>query len=386
MRVHVVDPPLFTLPYDTHFCHALAEAGAEVTLVGRGLRAYEKLNGIPFAFRPLFYRHGEAGADAWRTSPARRLLKGIEHLAGLRGLLALAAEERPDIVHLQWFVLPAIDRQALRHLGRRAGLVLTVHDSQTFHGARHASRLQLLGNRAARLIFDHYVVHTGRTRDTLRALGIEDRRISVLPHPPLPLAPAATPAVLPPAGGHAPRILFFGSIKRYKGVDVLIEAGLRLAAAGRDFVIDIAGRPFEPMDALRARIAAAGAEHHFRLDLRYIPNEALTAYLAAADLVVFPYRQIDASGALALAVEAGRPIVASELGVFAEEPARRHLRLVPPGDPAALAAALEPLIASDAARRALAGETARLRAAMPSWRDFAQACLAVYRDLGRTAA
>ena len=40
MKVFVVDPPLFTLPYDVHFSRALAAAGAEVELIGRPLRGY----------------------------------------------------------------------------------------------------------------------------------------------------------------------------------------------------------------------------------------------------------------------------------------------------------------------------------------------------------
>ena len=52
MRVFVVDPPLFTLPYDRHFAQALAHRGAEVTLVGRPLRTFETLGVEPFRFRP----------------------------------------------------------------------------------------------------------------------------------------------------------------------------------------------------------------------------------------------------------------------------------------------------------------------------------------------
>ena len=379
MRVHVVDPALFTVPYDTRFCRALAEAGAEVMLIGRGLRSYEEVDEQGFAFRPLFYRRSENAVDTWQTSAPRKILKGLEHLSGMRALERLAAQERPDIVHLQWFVLPVVDRYFLRRIGRQAGLVLTVHDSQSFHGSKNSSWLQLLGDREARLLFDHYVVHTEQTRDTLRGLGIEDSRISTIPHPPLPLAEAG-PRAQPAAAGPV-RVLFFGSIKHYKGIDVLVDAGLSLAAAGVDFVIDVVGRPFEPVDELQAKIAAAGKERQFRFDLRYIPDEALADYLQAADLVVFPYRKIDASGALALAIEAEKPIVASEIGVFAEAPARQHLRLVTPEDVGELARALKELIESPAARETLRQQTRQLKAGMHTWPEFAEKCLAVYKRL-----
>ena len=66
----------------------------------------------------------------------------------------------------------------------------------------------------------------------------------------------------------------------------------------------------------------------------------LARYLLNSDVIVFPYRNIDASGALALAVQAGKPIVASATGVFAEPPAKDCLCLVPSEDAQALAQAL----------------------------------------------
>ena len=385
MRVHVVDPPLFTLPYDQHFCRALAAAGAEVTLIGRGLRTYEEIGPEPFAFAPLFYRRSENAATDWRTSRMRQALKGAEHLLGLRALQLLAGRDRPDIVHLQWFVLPFFDRFLFRRLGRDAGLVLTVHDSISLHGARNASRLQLVGDREARLMFDHFIVHTEQTRIHLGELGVDAAKVTVLPHPPLSLATAYSTVPAAQREG-PPQVLFFGSIKGYKGVDVLVDAGLALAAEGRDFVINVAGRPFDPVDALEAKIAAAGADRHFNFDLRYIPENDLADYVRTADLIVFPYRRIDASGALAVAIEAGKPVIASEIGVFAEEPTRRHLRLVQPGDPVSLAQALRELIGDPAARATLAEGTQALKAGMRAWPDFAQACLAVYEQVRRRAA
>ena len=102
--------------------------------------------------------------------------------------------------------------------------------------------------------------------------------------------------------------------------------------------------------------------------------------------MVFPYRRIDASGALAVAIEAGKPVVASEIGVFAEEPTRRHLRLVRPGDPTDLARALGELIGDPAARASLAAGMQALKAGLRSWPDFAQACLQVYERVRRRPA
>lgn len=388
MRVLVLDPPLFTLPYDLHFARALAEAGAEVSLVGRPLRPYEAIDpAAPVPFRPLFYRRAEARQGAWRTSRATQALKALEHALGWRAVERLVAATRPDVVHLQWLVLPAIDGLFLRRIKRRAPLVLTVHNaSLTAHGAaslvgRLGAALQEAGQRRLLGLFDRFLAHTEQTRAQLVRAGVEPARIEVLAHPPLELAPAPPPA--PKRPGAPVRILFFGAIKGYKGVDVLVEAGIRLMQGAPGCRIDIVGRPFEDLAPQRALIEAAGLGDRFGLDLRYVPDEDLARYLAAADIAVFPYREIDASGAFALAVAHGLPVVASAIGVFREEPAARHIRLVPPGDAGALAEALRELVTDEAARARLAAGSRALQASLVPWRGFAERCLALYAAIAR---
>jgi glycosyltransferase involved in cell wall biosynthesis len=386
VRVLGVDPSLFTLPYDRAFCGALGRAGADVTLVGRPLRPYETLADERFGFAPLFYRDTAEREVGWRTSRLGRLRKGLEHVSGLRALTALATEQAADIVHFQWLMLPLLDRIALGRLRRRAGLVLTVHNAElTTHSSsavigRLGAVLQSLGQSDAVMAFDRYIAHTSKTVGQLESLGISAERILLLPHPPLDLdTPPPLPSSLPDDGRRD--ILFFGAIKPYKGVDVLIEAGITLAASRRDFRITIAGRPFQPMDELKARIEAAGAAEAFRFDIDYLPDGRLAGYLAEAAIVVFPYREIDGSGALALAARFGKPIVASRVGVFAETPVEDHVELVPAADAPALAATLAGLLDTPDRLRALARRSAALQAELPSWPTFAAACHATYEAI-----
>jgi glycosyltransferase involved in cell wall biosynthesis len=372
VRVLVVDPSLYTLPYDRAFCRALAAAGAEVTLVGRPLRAGEHLAAEGFAFVPLFYRVGE------RAGRLQRLVKGAEHGLGLLALARLVHRLRPRIVHLQWLVLPLLDRLLLARIGREAGLVVTVHNSASYHGS--ASRLRVRGERAALRRFDAWVAHTERTRAHLAGLGVPAARVRLLPHPPLDLAPPGTVAP-PPAAPGMRTLLLFGALKPYKGVDVLIRAALLLARTRRDFRVALVGRPAMDLAPLLAEISAAGLADRLVLDLRFLPEPDLGAWLRAADLALFPYHDIDGSGALVAAAQAGLPIVASAVGGFTEPPVRDHVLLVPPGDPAALAAALDRLLGDPAALARLATQSRGLAAALPSWDRFAAACLELYATL-----
>ncbi|GBD44953.1 GDP-mannose:glycolipid 4-beta-D-mannosyltransferase [bacterium HR40] len=378
----LLDPSLFTLPFDIHFARGLAAEGAEVHLAGRPLRPYERLAGEPLIFHPLFYRLGERGAVGWHPSQARRALKGLEHLFGYLRLARLIAGTGIGVLHVQWLLLPLLDRPLLSRLRSRVRLFLTVHNADLLAhsvevvAGRFVRLLQAVGRRELLALFDGFIAHTEKTTDHLSRLGIERRRILLLPHPPLALAPGLLAATGKADG--PPHILFFGAIKPYKGVDVLVEAALRLVARGRLFTLTLAGRPYFDLAPLLARVQAAGARDRFRFELDYVPDERLDGLLRQADLVVFPYREIDGSGALALAASYGKAIVASRIGVFAEPPVADRVALVEPEDVDGLAAVLDRLLADPAARAALARRAAGLAAELGDWRAYARACLAFY--------
>lgn len=378
MKVFIVDPPLFTLPYDVHFARALAAAGSTVDLIGRPLRGYERVQDESFRYRPLFYRLTEPGRG-WQTSRAAKLLKAVEHGGGLWSLQRLVAAERPDVVHVQWLVLPTLERPMLRRIRRQAGLFLTVHNaSLAAHSADAVvggvgAAAQRFGRRDILGEFDGFIAHTEQTRAHLERAGIPAERICVIGHPPL------TPGELPTVQGDGTvRILFFGSIKPYKGVDILVRAALQLLPSRPDCRIDVVGRPFASLDAERQAVSEAGLAGRFGFDLRFIPDEDLARYLAAADITVFPYREIDASGAFALAVAAGKPVVASALGVFAEQPAASAISLFPTENVDALAGALARLVDDAGERRAAAERVRALAVTLDSWPDFAKDCAGFY--------
>lgn len=384
MKVLVVDPPFFTLPYDLHFSRALAAAGAEVELIGRPPRRYEAVGTEPFPIRPWFYRLAEGKGDSWRTSRATKVLKAAEHAWGWWTVSRAVQRDRPDVLHLQWFVLPAVDGLFLRRVARTVPLFLTVHNaSLVAHSAASVigglgARLQQMGQGDLLGLFTGFIAHTEQTRAHLVELGVAPERIRILAHPPLDLA--ATSELRTTDEDREVRILFFGSIKPYKGVDVLVRAGIELLRRTPGCRIDIVGRPFADLEPERALVAAAGLEHRLGFDLRYIPDEDLAGYLSAADIVVFPYREIDASGAFALAVAAGKPVVASAIGVFSEPPASERIRLVPPDDPPSLARALAELVGDPAARARLAEGSRAMRQTLVSWDAFASQCMAFYHE------
>jgi glycosyltransferase involved in cell wall biosynthesis len=109
-------------------------------------------------------------------------------------------------------------------------------------------------------------------------------------------------------------ILFFGQIKDVKGLDILIEAIPAVARESSDVTLLIAGRPWKNDFSLYERlIDNLGIRNRCALHIRYIPNEELALYFAAADVVVLPYRRIYQSAVILMAMSYGRAVVVSDL-------------------------------------------------------------------------
>src|SRR5947208_2892828 len=124
--------------------------------------------------------------------------------------------------------------------------------------------------------------------------------------------------------------------------DVVLDAWRAVSGAE----LWIVGMPRMDIGSLRERASA-----NVRFVPRFVTDLELPAFFRRADLVVLPYREIDQSGVLYTALAFGKPIIASAVGGFSEIDA---LRLVPPGDAAALAEAIADLLARPEERDRLA--------------------------------
>jgi glycosyltransferase involved in cell wall biosynthesis len=232
-----------------------------------------------------------------------------------------------------------------------------------------------------------------------RTLGREFRAISILGEwhrerlkRQLRLPDDFTVAVIPDGGGDAdhpvergdarqklsiahdgPLLLFFGMLRRDKGIEDLIEAVSRVP--GDDWRILIAGFPMDyTADEIQALVTKHGVRDKVILRLDYIDDSEVALYYYASDAVVFPYPSLYTGGSGPLmkgACTYGRPIIASdvsELGRLVRESDLGFLSA--PDDPASLAACIQDfLMLSDdgklqMAKRALALGRANSWAAM----------------------
>lgn len=366
MRVQIVDPAAQTPPFDRSLAAALARAGAEVELWTSHFVHGEPPAAEGYAVREEFYRRSSRLASG---SLRRRALGLAEHLPGM--LRHRRAARGADLVHYQWLALPALDAGLLP---RGPKLVMTTH------GFLRGAEGGRIARRALRRM-DAAVALSRYGAERLRASGaIDPQRIHVIPHGALDYLTRMPERPLPAelAAAEGPVILCFGLIRPYKGVDVLLRAFARLEGAE----LWVVGRPLG-VDETELHDLAARAPGPVRLVTRFVSEGEAAAVFRRADIVALPYRDVEQSGVLYTALAFGKAIVASAVGGFPEVLGEHGAgRLVPAGDPEALAGALAELVAAPAERERLAA-AARAAAHGPySWERVAARTLALYRELG----
>src|SRR2546421_3584607 len=279
MRIQLVDPSAFTPPYDHALAAALARAGAHVELVTSrflyGDVPREDGCRVPEPFYRLTGRRGLGGRG-------RMALKLAEHVPDMLRYRRLAG--RADLVHYQWLTVQPLDVHLLPPKRPR---VLTAHDVLP----REPRPGQLAATRRLLHKMDAGVVHSEHGAARLRdELGLDPGRIRAIPHGAfdyLTRLPAESP--LPPelAEVEGPVVLFFGLLRPYKGIDVLVDAFRSV----KDAELWIVGNPRMPTGPLHE---VAGP--NVRFVERFVTDPEIPAFFRRADLVALPYRQTDQPG------------------------------------------------------------------------------------------
>jgi glycosyltransferase involved in cell wall biosynthesis len=322
----------------------------------------------------------------------RRVLKLAEFVVNLAALTVRFLVAPPDVVHVQYLAMlrsrAPLDLWFVEFCRwRGAKIVLTVHDLLPHDtGEQHKAVYAALYREV-----DALICHSDSIRARLVAeFAVPERKVSVIPHGPFfyDLAPdvsADRGASVSQAGAgvgsceaEGLMVLWQGIIFPYKGVDLLLRAWRQVEAeCEATLVIAGTGSP-ELLEQIRAEVAELGLK---RVDLRFrfISTEELVALYRAADVVVYPYRAITTSGALATGLALGKTIVASDLPVFRELLTDgENARLVPALDAEALARALTDLLQDQALRERLAERVRAMRFGDESWLAIAAQTAAVY--------
>jgi glycosyltransferase involved in cell wall biosynthesis len=189
---------------------------------------------------------------------------------------------------------------------------------------------------------DTFIVQSRAVERELQAF-LPEASSRFVPHPvyeifgpAIPKARAQEQLSLPPS----PVLLFFGYIRPYKGLDVLLQA-LPLVLKHRSVILLVVGESYEGTAHYLKRASDLGITNAVVLHTEYVPNDSVSMYFSACDAVVLPYRSATQSGIVQIAYQFGRPVIATDVGGLAEVVLHEETGLiVPPDDPRALADAI----------------------------------------------
>ncbi|HET8646158.1 MAG TPA: glycosyltransferase [Vicinamibacteria bacterium] len=365
-------------------CRALQERGVETRVLApheAGAARRETLEGVPVE-RFRYLAPASLQRVAYGSGTLANLRASWAARAGLPFLLAAfwaragALAGRSDVLHAHW--IPA-GLLALATWGRKPPVVVTVWGSDLA-----LLRLRGAGGLARRLLARAHTViavSAAMARE-LVALGVPADKVAVVV---TAIDPPVMPA-LPPAERRArlglpagrPLALFLGRLSPVKGPDVLVEA-MRLLRDRQPTAAFVFAGEGNLRPSLEAAVRAHGLADR-TVFAGFVPRERVGEYLAACDLLVLPSRSEGLPHAVLEAMACARPVVASAVGGVPE--AVEHGvtgALVPPEDPAALAAALEPLLADSGLRAAQGAAGRRLfDARQHTWERVAGDLLAIY--------
>ncbi len=375
---------------------ALAERGHEVTLITTA--AYELEGQIPPVSVQAKVRIVKAIGRAGKAWEHRTGRPGAAFLTGLTRKLeaifdafqvaAIARRLRPDAVHLHCTnPISLLYIPLLRVL--RAPLVVTAHVVTPHEKIPFQKTIY----RWVHLLSPRIIAHSNFDRNRLlEEFSVNPDRVTVIPHGEYSffeqkvetgegaIDPAAARSTLN-LEDHHQVALFFGYIREYKGLDLLLEAWSEVLEARPEARLVVAGDPVQLAPARRSELedwaTRLGVHHHFG----YVPFSHVARYFSAADALVMPYRHISQSGVLYLALSLGVPVLATRVGALPEvlEDGDSAL-LVEPESPRALAAALIRLLGDPKLQERLA-QGGRRVAEEHSWPAIAARTETVFQGL-----
>jgi glycosyltransferase involved in cell wall biosynthesis len=229
-------------------------------------------------------------------------------------------EFSPDVIIFKYwlpFFAPAFSR-VVRYVKKRiTAQVLVICDNVIPHEKRPFD-LQL--TRYFFDVVDHFIVMSQAVeRDLIKLYPQASYRYT--PHPVYnlfgtPLKQEVAREQLGIKTGKV--ILFFGLIRAYKGLDILLKTTAELKGRLEDFTVVVAGECYENPEVYTSLVSSLSIGDVCDLRMRFIPNEEVKTYFSAADVVVLPYKSATQSGIVPIAYHFNCPVIVSNVGGLPE--------------------------------------------------------------------
>lgn len=363
------------LHYTSQLANALVECGADVTIVARS-EGWDFVGSGSGDVKQdyLDILHPSINVE-WVHVPSDTNPKTIG--ANLKSILHLAGairKHRPDVLH----VMDVADYRFLAATvfsKRKYPIVLTVHDA-SMHPGDTPNRMEFM-RPYLRKTADAILVHGEDVeRKLLEQNVVRPEKVYRVPRGPYTMYKQWKTGA---SDTEHKNVLFFGRVRKYKGLDQLIAAAPAVYKAVPEARFIIAG---SGPDWQRCRSLIKNPEY-FELHEEKISDPKVTALFERSSIVVLPYLEASQSGVLFIAYALGRPVIVTRVGCLPEvvEEGKTGL-VIPPGDVDALSKAIIYLLKNNALRAEM-GRNAETKVMTGdlSWGSIARKTAQIYENV-----
>ncbi|KYK23668.1 hypothetical protein AYK24_07245 [Thermoplasmatales archaeon SG8-52-4] len=374
-------PPIIGLsPYCLHLSNALSK---KIDLEFLGFKEFSKKS-------KSFYREFKIDEtlyiDILKHIKIKKILSWYNPFSAIKAGLKIKA----DILHVQWWLsslifiyLPVMILAKLKNIK----IVLTVHNILPHEQNRKNLILDKFVSRLIFLFADVFIVHNKRNKKKfIETYRLHKKNIHIITHGVLNLIKQRAIS-----SQNARKylhlqlnkkiVLFFGYIRKYKGLDVLINAFSLIHNQIKDAFLLIVGQPYkESWDNYEKLLKVNNLEKCSKVELGFIPESEIEYYFSAADIVALPYIYLDTHGGVgALALAFKKPLVVTDVGGLPEYVKDKKV-IAYPKNPEDLALKIIRVLNNKQFKKKLSNDSKKLSIEL-NWDEIADKTIKIYNSL-----
>lgn len=251
-----------------------------------------------------------------------KIKKIMNYICSYRKIIKIIKEEKYDVLHTEWYILSPIDYYYIKKIKKRNDIkyVATVHDILPFNQKIY----DMYFHKKLYHMADTIILQAPENMKRFASIFPEEQEKTVMiPHGHMldyvEYASKKESRIKLGISNEKKVFLFFGQIKKVKGVDILLRAMAEIKDKYSDLCLVIAGSVWKAdFDECLRIIDEKKLEPYVLLDIRYIPDEEVKYYYSAADICVLPYTDVYQSGVIQLAYGYKKTVVSSDLPAFTQ--------------------------------------------------------------------
>jgi len=375
MKVILVDS-LIGNDYTLCLASSLQNEGLEVVFIVPSNRKFAKLNKFTI--------------KRWSPSKDKKdsnLLKLFKYFEYLFKLFFYILNNKDAAVHFQFFRFKFDILFFVLLRSFNVNLVHTAHDVLPHETRKIDYLLNYFLYKSSRKI----IVHSTYIKKKLISIfNVNQEKVEIVPHGNFDIYQSTSPLSNEEAKkefNFLPAdkvILFFGFIREYKGLDILLDAYSIVHKKNPEIKFIIAGSIATKSlsQVYRNKISTFQSDGSLITNFNYIPSDKVATYFTAADFVVLPYKDIDHSGIVHLAYSFEIPIIATNVGDFAETIEEgKSGYLVEKNDPEALADAIIEAFKNSELKLNMKNYIKELNSNKYSWDESARKTIEIYKKV-----